>query len=194
MPARTCIVTGEERDKSELIRFVMGPDGDVVPDLRQNLPGRGVWLTPDRRTIERAIAENRFAKAFKAKCRVAADLPVRVESLIRQEARQYLALANKAGLVVAGFEKTAEALTAGRARLLLEASDGAEDGRRKLRARCPSGCEIVAIFTSRELDLALGRANVVHAAVAKGVLAERLMSAARRVEKFGAQSAECTDR
>jgi uncharacterized protein len=184
--ARRCIVSGEEHDKSELIRFVLGPDGEVVPDLRQKLPGRGVWLAASRRALERAIAENRFARAFKAKCRVDPDLPARLESLIRQEARQYLALANKAGLVVAGYEKTAEALAAGRARLLIEAVDGAEDGRRKLRAKRPEGCEIVAIFTSRELDLALGRANVIHAAVAKGSLAEKLLSAARRVEGFGA--------
>jgi predicted RNA-binding protein YlxR (DUF448 family) len=186
VPSRKCIVSGEEREKSDLIRFVLGPGDEVVPDLQQKLPGRGVWLAADRRALERAIAENRFAKSFKAKCRVDPDLPARLESLIRQEARQYLALANKAGLVVAGYEKTAEALAAGRAKLLLEAADGAEDGRRKLRARRPQGCEIVAIFTSRELDLALGRANVIHAAVAKGGLAEKLLSAARRVESFGA--------
>jgi predicted RNA-binding protein YlxR (DUF448 family) len=186
VPGRKCIVSGEEHEKSDLIRFVLGPDNEVVPDLQQKLPGRGVWLTADRKAVERAIAENRFSRAFKAKCHVDPGLPARLESLIRQEARQYLALANKAGMVVAGYEKTADALAAGRARLLLEAADGAEDGRRKLRAKRSPDCEIVAIFTSGELDLALGRANVVHAAVAKGGLAEKLLSAARRVEAFGA--------
>ncbi|MGH6875317.1 MAG: RNA-binding protein, partial [Aestuariivirgaceae bacterium] len=166
LSSRKCIVSGEEHDKADLIRFVLGPDNEVVPDLQQKLPGRGVWLAADRKILERAIAENRFAKAFKAKCRVDPGLPARLESLMRQEARQYLALANKAGLVVAGYEKTADALAAGRVKLLLEAADGAEDGRRKLRAKRPEGCEIVAIFTSGELDLALGRANVIHAAVA----------------------------
>jgi uncharacterized protein len=184
--SRKCIVSGEEHEKADLIRFVLGPGDEVVPDLQQKLPGRGVWLAPDRRALERAMAENRFSKAFKAKCRVDPALPARLEALIRQDARQYLALANKAGLVVAGYEKTADALAAGRARVLLEASDGAEDGRRKLRAKRPEGCEIVAIFTSRELDLALGRANVIHAAVAEGGLAEKLLGAARRVESFGA--------
>jgi len=179
-------VSGEEHDKADLIRFVLGPDNEIVPDLQQKLPGRGVWLAADRKALEKALAENRFAKAFKAKCRVDAGLPARLEDLIRQEARQYLALANKAGLVVAGYEKTAEALAKGRARLLIEAADGAEDGRRKLRAKRSEGCEIVAIFASHELDLALGRANVIHAAVAKGGLAEKLLSAARRVEAFGA--------
>jgi predicted RNA-binding protein YlxR (DUF448 family) len=183
---RKCIVSGEAHDKADLIRFVLGPGNEVVPDLQQKLPGRGVWLAADRRVLERALAENRFSKAFRAKCPVDLGLPARLEHLIRREARQYLALANKAGLVAAGFEKTAEALAQGRARLLIEAADGAEDGRRKLRARRPEGCEIVAIFTSRELDLALGRANVIHAAVTKGGLAEKLLSAARRAEAFGA--------
>jgi uncharacterized protein len=172
--SRKCIVSGEEHDKADLIRFVLGPGNEVVPDLQQKLPGRGVWLAADRRSLERALAENRFSKAFKAKCSVDPGLPARLD------------LANKAGLVAAGFEKTAEALAQDRARLLVEAADGAEDGRRKLRARRPEDCEIVAIFTSRELDLALGRANVIHAAVAKGGLAEKLLSAARRVEAFGA--------
>jgi uncharacterized protein len=186
MSSRKCIVSGEEHDKSDLIRFVLGPGNEIVPDLQQKLPGRGVWLAADRRALERALAENRFSKAFKAKCRVDPGLPARLEDLIRREARQYLALANKAGMVVAGYEKTADALAQGRARLLIEAADGAEDGRRKLRAKRPEGCEIVAIFASHELDLALGRANVIHAAVAKGGLAEKLLSAARRVEAFGA--------
>jgi predicted RNA-binding protein YlxR (DUF448 family) len=186
--SRKCIVSGEEHDKADLIRFVLGPGNEVVPDLQQKLPGRGVWLAADRRALERALAENRFSKAFKAKCRVDPGLPARLEDLFRREARQYLALANKAGLVVAGYEKTADALARGRARLLIEAADGAEDGRRKLRVKRAEGCEIVAIFAAHELDLALGRANVIHAAVAKGGLAEKLLSAARRVEAFGAQT------
>ena len=104
--SRKCIVSGEEHDKADLIRFVLGPDNEIVPDLQQKLPGRGVWLAADRKALERALAENRFAKAFKAKCRVDAGLPARLEDLIRREARQYLALANKAGLVVAGFFPT----------------------------------------------------------------------------------------
>lgn len=183
---RLCIATGERLESGQLIRFVLGPGSEVVPDLKHRLPGRGVWVKAKREAVAAAVAEQRFAKGFKAKCTASADLPDRVLTLLRQDARQYLALANKAGLVVAGFEKTSEALAAGKARLLIEAADGAEDGRRKLRGQRPSGCEIVAIFGSRELGLALGRANVIHAAVAKGGLAEKLLSAARRVEAFGA--------
>jgi predicted RNA-binding protein YlxR (DUF448 family) len=184
-PQRMCIATGEHLPADELIRFVLGPQGEIVPDLQHELPGRGLWVRASRKALAKAIAEERFSKALRRKCSAAPDLPDRVESLIRARARQYLALANKAGLLVHGFEKVADALSAGRARVLIEASDGAEDGRRKLRQRLPEGCEIVAAFDSRELSLALGRANVIHAALAKGSLADKFLTAARRVEAFG---------
>ena len=110
-------------------------------------------------------------------------MPSAPPALLRRDARELLSLANKAGLVVAGYEKTAPRWLPG-VPLLIAAADGAADGRRKLRAGKPPGCEIVDIFTSTELDLALGRANVIHAAVAKGGLAERLLNAARRVALY----------
>lgn len=186
---RMCIVTGEHLNPEKLIRFVLSPEAEVVPDLKHRLPGRGVWVKATREAVARTIVEQRFARAFRVKCIVSPDLAARLEHLLRQEARQYLALANKAGLVVAGFEKTAEALAAGKARLLIEAFDGAEDGRRKLRLRRPGNCEIVSVFASQELDLALGRANVIHAAVAQASLAEKLLAAVRRVETFAAETA-----
>jgi hypothetical protein len=179
-----CIVTGEHLDRTRLVRFVLSPQMEVVPDLKQKLPGRGVWTKATREVVVRAIAEERFAKAFRRRCRASSDLPVQLEGLLRDEARQYLALANKAGLVVTGFENTSKALAAARARLLIEASDGADEGGRKLRARCRQNCEIVKTFKSSELNLALGRANVVHAAVAEGNLAEKLLAAVRRLEAF----------
>lgn len=186
---RMCIVTGEHLTPEKLIRFVLSPAAEVVPDLKHRLPGRGVWVKATREAVARTVVEQRFARAFRVKCTVSPDLAARLEHLLRQEARQYLALANKAGLVVAGFEKTAEALAAGKARLLIEAFDGAEDGRRKLRLRRPGNCEIVSVFASQELDLALGRANVIHAAVAQASLAEKLLAAVRRVETFAAETA-----
>jgi predicted RNA-binding protein YlxR (DUF448 family) len=187
-PERMCIATGEHLPSAELIRFVLSPEGEIVPDLHHELPGRGLWVRASRKALAKALAEERFSKALRKTCKAAPDLAERVESLIRERARQYLALANKAGLVVHGFEKTAEALAARRARVLIEASDGAADGRRKLRQRLPEGCEIVAAFDSRELSLALGRANVIHAALAKGSLAEKFLAAARRVEAFGSEA------
>ena len=178
---RMCIVTRTVREADAMIRFVLGPGNEVVPDLRRQLPGRGVWVTANSRTLALAIKEKRFARAFKRGCHVDADLAERTAALLRRDARELLSLANKAGLVVAGYEKTAAMLASRSARILLAAADGAADGRRKLRARKLPGCEVVDIFTSSELDLALGRANVIHAAVANGGLAERLLNAARRV-------------
>lgn len=179
-----CIVTRKVMPADAMIRFVLGPGNEVVPDLRQQLPGRGVWVTANSQTLAAAIREKRFARAFRQACRVDADLAARTAGLLRREARELLSLANKAGLLVAGYEKTAAALASQKVRILIEAADGAEGGRRKLRVRNLPGCEIVDIFTSAELDLALGRANVIHAAVAKGGLAERLLNAARRVALY----------
>lgn len=184
-----CIVTGETAEPGKLLRFVLGPEGEVVPDLKQQLPGRGVWVKADRRHLAKAVAEHRFSKAFRAKCGENPELPARVEELLRRDALQYLAIANKAGLVVTGFDKTASALDSGRVRLLIEAVDGSEDGLRKLRGKCRENCELIAIFDSRELSLALGRPNVVHAAVAGGGLAEKLLAAVRRFQAFSAATA-----
>ncbi len=181
---RMCIVTRTVREPDAMIRFVLGPGNEVVPDLRRQLPGRGVWVTATAQALGTAVREKRFARAFKQSCRVDADLAERTLGLLRRDARDLLSLANKAGLVVAGYEKTAAALASGKMRILIAAADGAEDGQRKLRAKNVPGCEIVAIFTSTELDLALGRTNVIHAAVANGGLAERLLNAARRVALY----------
>ncbi len=186
MAERMCIVTRQPADAGGLLRFVLDPDRAVVPDLRQKLPGRGVWVSANAESLDKALKAKLFPKAFRTKCKADADLVDRVRKLLRDDARQVLALANKAGLVAAGFERTLAELAGGRVRLLLEASDGADDGRRKLRARKPDGCEVVDVFTSAELDLALGRTNVIHAAVAGGGLAERLLSATRRIEGFEA--------
>jgi uncharacterized protein len=192
-PDRLCIVTGERLPIHALIRFVLGPAGQVVPDLKHDLPGRGVWVKARLETVARAVADSRFAKAFRADCKADSDLPQRIAGLIRADARQYLALANKAGLVSAGFERTAETLSSGKARVLIEAADGSEEGRRKLRLRRPPGCEIVAVFDSRELGLALGRANVIHAALAEGSLTKKFLAAARLAEAFG-PGPQSTDR
>jgi predicted RNA-binding protein YlxR (DUF448 family) len=183
-------VTGERLDSKDLIRFVLGPGTEVVADLKHNLPGRGVWVRAARHAVAAAVAKQLFHKAFRTGCTADPELPARIEELLREEARQYLALANKAGLVAAGFDQTLAALTAGKARVLLEAADGSEDGRRKLRGKRPAKCEIIAMFDSRELDLALGRANVIHAAVAEGGLAEKLLAAARRLEAYTAEAAK----
>ena len=185
-PERLCIVSGEHLPASDLIRFVVSPSGEVTPDLQLELPGRGVWVAARHGAVSRAVTERRFPKAFRQDCTAPPDLADRIRSLIRAKARQYLALANKARLVVSGYEKTGAALAEARVRVLVEASDGAEDGRRKLRVQCLGECEIVTVLDSHELSLALGRANVIHAALAGGSLAEKFLAAARRIEAFEA--------
>jgi predicted RNA-binding protein YlxR (DUF448 family) len=190
---RTCIVTRRVESPEAMIRFVLSPEGEVVPDLKHKLPGRGVWVIANSRALAAAVAQKRFARAFRRNCRVDAALPDRTAELLRREALGLLSLANKAGLVVCGFEKTAAALASGKARILIEAADGAQGGRLKLRSAAPPGCAVVEPFTSGELSLALGHTNVIHAAVTRGGLAERLLGAARRVSSYEKPDVESTE-
>jgi uncharacterized protein len=184
---RTCIVCREPKDEAELIRFVLSPDDRVVPDLRRRLPGRGVWVSLSRDAVAEACRRKLFARSLRARCTAEADLPEQVEKMLERDALALLSLANKAGLVVQGFGKVAEAIAGGRVRLLLAAADGAPDGRGKLagRFKASSECsELAECFDSEQLGLALGRVNVIHAAVAAGPLAEKLAVAVRRLETY----------
>ena len=132
-PTRRCIATGEVRDRARLLRFVVGPDGTIVPDIDERLPGRGLWLTPRRDIVDRAIAKRVFSRAARRQVSVSPDLADRLENLL---ARHILStrsgLARRAGLAVAGFDRVGDAVRHGRAGLLLCARDGAAGGRRKL--------------------------------------------------------------
>ena len=177
VPMRRCIASGEVRPKGDLIRFVVGPQGVVVPDVEERLPGRGLWLSPGRDKIEAARRRRLFAKAAKAAVQVPEDLADRVERLLARRCIDLLGLANRAGLVVCGFEKAAGKLAAGRAAVLVQACDAAEDGRRKLRARARAAGVDVAVLetlTAAELGEALGGRPRVHVAVGGGSLANRL--------------------
>lgn len=185
---RRCIVSGEILPEEKLVRFAAGPDGDVVPDIAAALPGRGMWLTASRQAVALAVAKKLFAKSAKAQVRASPDLPDRVERLLVARMQADLGLARRAGQAVLGFDNVLRALDARTApALLIEASDGAADGRRKLagsiRAR---GLKIQTIegLTSAELSLALGRENVIHAALNPGRLAERLIFDAGRLGGF----------
>ena len=189
MPERMCIVTREVKEPGELIRFVADPEGKIVPDLRCVLPGRGVWVTATAAMVAQARSAKLFARGLKAKVEADPDLEAKIVHLLRKQALSSLSLANKAGLVVAGHDKVDETVAAARARLLIEASDGAPNGiermRRKAQGLRPQGLDVISCFTSAELGLALGRTNVIHAAVAEGGLAEKLVLEAVRVEAFG---------
>jgi predicted RNA-binding protein YlxR (DUF448 family) len=188
-PQRLCIVTREVRPVAELIRFVIGPDGDVVPDVRNRLPGRGVWATATRQTVETAVKRHAFARGFKRDARVAPDLALQTERLLERAALDALAMAGKAGLVAIGFTKIAAALERDQVVALLHAAEGSPDGIRKLdaisRRRVPEKPLLTVDFLRAEqLDLALGRPNVVHAALLAGPASDTCLSRLRRLGRF----------
>jgi uncharacterized protein len=183
---RRCIVTRESLPDSRLIRFVVDPQGQVVPDVGAILPGRGMWVTANREILERAIAKRHFCRSAGISVAIAGDIPERVERLLVERMAGHLGLARRAGQIVLGFDAVARGLTAPRpAKLLIEASNGAPDGRRKLlalvRGTPPT---IIDCLTGEELSLALGRENVVHAALKSGRFSERLLADANRLRGF----------
>jgi predicted RNA-binding protein YlxR (DUF448 family) len=186
---RTCALTRARRPRDELIRFVLAPDGTVVPDLKERLPGRGLWLTAARDVVADAVKRNVFARSFKAEAKVPEELPATVERLLAEAALSALALANKAGQATFGYARVEEATAGGRVFALIHAREAAEDGCRKLdgKARAASfGRPIPAIraFSADELSLATGRTNVIHAALIHGGAAESVLAAASRLERY----------
>lgn len=187
MAERMCIVTRAVRPPEELVRFVLSPDDDVTPDLKRKLPGRGVWVTASKDCIELAARKGHFARGFKSQVNCGADLPDLVGRLLYKEAVNLISLCNRAGLVTSGFEKVRALLAKSPVAALLIASDAGEDGKNKvaLKARGVGGdAKLVTIFDREDLSLALGRTNVVHAAVRKGDLADRLVRAAERYDSY----------
>ncbi|MBM3520936.1 MAG: RNA-binding protein [Alphaproteobacteria bacterium] len=188
MAERMCIVSRQVRDEADLIRFVRGPDGAAVPDLARKLPGRGVWVSLNRQAVAEATRKNLFAKALEAEVRPAPDLADRVEALLRQAALALIPLARKAGEAVAGYVKVEEMLGRGRASILIHAAEAQPDGCRKLDGLAGEDVRRCGTFNRDELDLAFGRSNVVHAAVARGGLAGKLREALRRMDVYEAQA------
>ncbi|MDR7036361.1 MULTISPECIES: RNA-binding protein [Methylobacterium] len=190
---RTCIVTRVSQDPARLIRFVLGPDGTVVPDLRARLPGRGAWVSARREAVAEAARRRLFQRAFKTKTAEAADdVADRIAESLREDLRQGLALANKAGCVVAGFAKV-EAAIGDRAGVaaIVHASDASADGRRKIAAALHrrhgdaiSRVPIIDDLSGVELDMALGRDHVIHAALVAGVGASGCLARWRRYRSF----------
>jgi predicted RNA-binding protein YlxR (DUF448 family) len=186
-PLRRCIVTGEVKAKDGLVRFVVGPDGSAVPDLEERLPGRGHWVTAERELVRKAVAKGAFSRVARRPVRAEADLADRVEALLKTRCLDLLGMARRGGQVVSGFEKVREALKAGEAGLLLAASDGAEDGKAKLRAlaiHAAPGAALVEVFGAAEMGSALGRDIAVHACLAPGRMAKRFLAECRRYAGF----------
>ena len=180
--SRLCLATRRVTPVSQMLRFVVGPDGRIVPDLARKLPGRGAWVNATRADLETALKRKAFGRAFKGKGSSDPGLADLVDTLLDKDARSALSLANKAGRVVTGAMKVEAALASGDVRVLVHAADARPDGVRKLNALVRQAeaaglapPAIVDCFNGIELDLALGRSNVVHAALlahptAKGFL------------------------
>jgi uncharacterized protein len=179
-----CIVTRESADDDALLRFVLSPDGVVTPDLARKLPGRGVWVSLSRKVLAEAVKKQAFARGFEGPAKADADLPDRVGTLLRQQALSTLMLARKAGQAVAGSMKVESTLTRGPVRVLLHADVAQPDGCRKLDKLAQPKTVIFRSFRSDEMDLAFGRPNVIHAAVASGGIAARMVDCIRRIQKF----------
>jgi predicted RNA-binding protein YlxR (DUF448 family) len=185
---RRCIVTGQILPEARLLRFVFAPDGEIVPDVEAKLPGRGIWVGADRKLLEQAIAKRLFAKAAKAQVRIDPGLVERAEARLVERILAHLGLARRAGELLLGFDQVEEALRgANPPPLIIEAAEAAADGRRKLQAAASVGGTVpfvIGALTNGELSLALGRANVVHAALKPGRIAERLIFEAMRLNGF----------
>jgi len=185
---RRCIKTGETLAKTGLVRFVIGPDGCVVPDIDGRLPGRGLWLTAQRDIVDDASSGGSFAKAARRKVEVPEGLVDRVEKLLTRRCFDLLSLARRAGDAVAGFEKLSAALKGGgwkkgRPALVLIAADSGKDGRRRIEGMI-GDVPIVSLFTGAELGAVFGRDRSVHVGVAPGGFAERLIIETGRLAGF----------
>jgi len=179
-PERRCIATGESGPADRLIRFVLGPSGEVFPDLAGRLPGRGAWLTADRTLVERAVAKKLFSRAFRTQAQVPADLADRLEAMLVRRLVDLIGLARKAGQAVTGFEKVRAKLREGGVGALIEARDGAADGREKLQRLAPD-IPVLAVLDAAELGLAFGRDFAIHAALDRGGFADRAIGEAARL-------------
>ncbi|KAF2990526.1 RNA-binding protein [Methylocystis sp. MJC1] len=192
---RTCIVTRRREPPEAMIRFVRGPDGVIAPDIRARLPGRGVWVGARAALVAEAARKRMFARSLKEQVETPPQLAEDVDRLLEADCLQMLAIVNKAGAVTAGFNKVADLLAKGQVCLVVEASDGGADGKRKLRqsarrAENGTGQEndgvppVIGLFTSSQLDLALGRTNVIHAALAPGGPGTSFLSRCRRLATY----------
>ena len=194
---RMCAVARQVRSIDELIRFVVSPAGEVVPDLKRKLPGRGMWISASHRAVAEAVRRHQFSKGFKREVRVSPSLATDTEALLARSAIEALAIAAKAGQVISGFGKVEEALrsrqTQASIQALIHASDGAADGIRKLDAivRQNAGVNdeskqfpVLTGLTSGQLDLALGRSNVIHAALLAGPASKTFLSRSQSLVQY----------
>ena len=179
-PERKCIATGEVAPTAGLVRFVAGPDGQIVPDVLEKLPGRGIWVTSDRAAIDLAVKKKLFARGAKAQVTVPDGLADLVETLVLRRVTDLLAMARKSGDAVAGYEKVKDWLLKDKADVLIQASDGSGRGKSKLST--PYGGRFIGWLTANELGLAFGRETVIHAALGTGGVSKSVVEEAARLK------------
>jgi hypothetical protein len=202
---RMCAVSRAQRPIDELIRFVVSPQGEVIADIKRKLPGRGLWISASRQTVAEAVRRHQFSRGFKRDVRVAESLAGDTETLLARGTVEALAVAAKAGQVISGFGKVEATLVDRKARAaiaaLIHASDGAADGIRKLQALARQNAAdhgespdfpAVTALSSAELDLALGRSNVVHAALLAGPASKTFLSRSQTLVRYRAADADKT--
>ena len=178
MRERRCIVTGQVKPESELIRFVTDPDNHVLADLDLKLPGRGAWVTADRESLDKAVSKNLFSRAFQSAVQVAPDLVDRIIQMLDRKCLDQLGLARRAGRSVLGYDAVRLALK-GKTRpgLRLEARDGAEDGRNKIDRLSEAifpGLDVLECYSAEQLGQTMGRDRVVHGLILPGPEADRI--------------------
>ena len=182
---RRCILSRRERSTENLIRFVAGPDNRIVPDLAERLPGRGLWLSANRAALDEARRNGSFAKAARAAVTLDAEVAAQVGEQLAARALDFLGLSLRAGAIAIGHDQVRADVAAGRARILLQAADGAPAARARMRALA-TGLPAVEMFTRSELSQALGRADTVHAALRRSRLADMFLRECGRLAGFRA--------
>ena len=179
-PERKCIATQDSLPTSKMIRFVVGPDAQIVPDILGKLPGRGIWVSADKAALEKAASKNLFARSAKMPVKVQDDLVAEVEKQVTRRLVELISLARKSGGAVAGYEKVKSWLMNEEAEVLIQASDGSERGKSKLST--PHYGSFIGWLTADELGLAFGRQTVIHGALSAGGLTSRVVEEAQRLK------------
>ena len=179
-PERKCIVSGEVSPKAGLIRFCVGPEGQIVADVMAKLPGRGFYVSADRAMIDKAAKKGLFARAAKQPVLVPDNLADLVEAFVLRRVVEMISLTRKANAAVMGYEKVKDWLQNGKAVVLIQSSDGSERGKSKLRMTAENG-RYIKCLTAEELGLAFGRERAIHAALAAGGLTTRVVEEAARL-------------
>ncbi len=180
---RRCIATKDTLPTSDLIRFVLGPEDMVTPDISERLPGRGIWVTANQAELEKAIRQGLFSKAAKQKVNIPDDLLALTEQLLAKRAIDLLSMARKSGHAICGYEKTKSAMMSERWYVLIQAADGSAPQKQKIRPSAVAN-SYISWLTAQELGLAFGRESVIHAAVSKGGLSARILIEANRLAGF----------